>query len=168
MGEQLGVNLQSNTGSMNTDSNNTTNDDKSMSNTDTDNTDNNSFAGIDEEQIILDGIVKDGLRKSEAEDETRSGTPGKGGRPTILAVGASVAEITDELFTDALDSAQALADKQAEVSESKGENKSKRGATPGDTILVQAEYQLASSMSTAGAEITKTTGTAARGGSKTS
>lgn len=132
--------------------------------------DSNGITLAEENKILNDGIVKEGLRRDEADDEERAGAGKQGGGPTILNIAASVADITDELFTDALDSAEALASKQAEISErgKDDENKSTRGATPGDTILVQAEYQLASSMSTAGSEIVKTTGNAARSGSKTS
>ena len=141
-----------------TNTSNNTNNDENMSN-------NNSTSTADEKQanrdannaILQDGIIQEGLRKDKARDDERTngvgGTGGAGGGgPTILAIGASVADKTDNLFDKALASADKIGD----------------DATPGDTIKLQAEYQLASSMSTAGSEIVKTTGASAKNGARTS
>ena len=136
---------------------NTTNNDDNMSNnTNTTNDDQQSNQAANN-QILVDGVLQEGLRKDKSRDDERTngvgGTGGAGGGgPTILAIGASVADKTDNLFDKALASADKIGD----------------DATPGDTIKLQAEYQLASSMSTAGSEIVKTTGASAKNGARTS
>ncbi len=102
--------------------------------------------------LAIDNVQKT-TKENDGENDRGSNAAGGGGsrKASILNIGASLAEVTDDRFETALASADKI-----------GED-----ATVGDTIKLNAEYQLASTMATVATEAVKAAGQAAKAGSRT-